>query len=580
MNVDRPGSPRLATLGKRCRALAAGLAPLLLGGFQGRALASSPEVQEVAAPLQAHQLARKPWLAWEQRWPGAPTLKFGSIGSDAAMTWRNELENAENRLLQIDRASLNAVGRADFDALEAWVVAQTILLDSRPLESSNPRLYVAHADETVRTLARVGWITGERRRALTQELFDALPDFWAEARNSLISPSREWIDEALQDLTDLDRRLDRQRQGRAPEAEEERTPAREKAIAATTEFRRWLTEMQRTSAHPTPRMSESAWIDLVQAVSGSSLTTSELKAQLLRDLADFEGIGAPSDPRGEAAFSIPSVIDQVIASSAEMASAVKGLRFVRRLHMPPKLDVEFYTGLFMARRPFRLAPEVESWRLYLELPSSLWPAEMQATRKAMFLGSGPRALGVRLGLGGEALLRSQFSLPGKRPAAYLWNRAVFEGFGLWALDWAPRAEGSAGGDSYLSVEAGWALKLEAARLLASLELHAEGVSVTEAADSFQRRTAVDPWSALAEVRLAQHDPLSGIGYLGFGELRAFESELAQVFSEQLALSGSLFLVLSSPNLRPVDQREMIASLLSRRLGGKRAMVLPKNLLRR
>ena len=121
---------------------------------------------------------------------------------------------------------------------------------------------------------------------------------------------------------------------------------------------------------------------------------------------------------------------------------------------------------------------------------------------------------------------------------------------------------------------------ETARLLASLELHAEGVSMTEAVDSFERRTGVDPWTALVEVRLAQHDPLSGIGYLGFHELRAFESSLAEVFSEELALSGSLFLVLSSPNLRPVDQRGMIAGLLTRRMGGKGAMVLPKNLLRR
>ena len=71
MNVEPAGSPRLATLAKRCRVLVAGcLAPFLLGSFQGRALASSPEVQEIAMGLQSHYWARIPWIAWEQRWPG------------------------------------------------------------------------------------------------------------------------------------------------------------------------------------------------------------------------------------------------------------------------------------------------------------------------------------------------------------------------------------------------------------------------------------------------------------------------------------------------------------------------------
>jgi hypothetical protein len=224
-----------------------------------------------------------------------------------------------------------------------------------------------------------------------------------------------------------------------------------------------------------------------------------------------------------------------------------------------------------------------SWRLFLEHPSREWPLPMQSTRLAMYQGSTPRTVGVRYGQGGEAWMRSQFSRQGKPATAYLWNRSVLEGFGLWALDWAPRLESTSNGfvgDVNLMADCGWAMKLEIARLLAALEQHAEELSVEEAVLNFQRRTGLDAASALAEVRLAQHDPLHGIGYLGFLELRALETEAAVILPEQLALTGSLYFSLSYPNLRPVDVRIAVQGALARRIGKNRMTSLTKNMLGR
>jgi hypothetical protein len=558
------------------------LAPLLLGAAGA---GGASEIREIAADLQPHYFARRPWIAWDQRWPASPSLKLGRYGREAALDWRRELENAKARLLQITHETLPPLARAEYRALHAWIETQLILLDSRPLERTDATLYVEHVDQTRRSLARAEWISAERRRGLTQELNEGIPAFWAEAKQSLITPSSEWLAEALEDLADLERRMKRV-EGALERARMNAAglgASLKKALAATRDFQRWVCDKQKTSRHSTPRMSEQSWTELVRHASGSVLSAPELKALLLRDLADLDGVGCPGDPLTRSAYSRESTRELIVTSSGALADLLQDVPFVRRLKIPPRLEVDFHNALVEPHEQFRLAPEAVSWRLFLEVPSRAWPIPMQSTRLAMYQGSSPRLLGVRYGQGGEAWMRSQFSRTGKPSTAYLWNRSVLEGFGLWTLDWAPRLESTGNtfsGDANLTADCGWAMKLEIARLLAALELHAEDLSVEEEVVSFQRRTGLDATSALTEVRLAQHDPLHGIGYLGFLELRALESEAATILPGQLALTGTLYFSLSFPNLRPVDVKVAVQGALARKIGKSRMMSLTKNMLGR
>ena len=87
-------------------------------------------------------------------------------------------------------------------------------------------------------------------------------------------------------------------------------------------------------------------------------------------------------------------------------------------------------------------------------------------------------------------------------------------------------------------------RLEAARLLAALEVHAERRSLDEAISAFQRRTGFDRMTADHEVRGILHDPLRGCSYLGYlrfvqlderlrAELEIDRNESLELISRQL-----------------------------------------------
>jgi hypothetical protein len=164
------------------------------------------------------------------------------------------------------------------------------------------------------------------------------------------------------------------------------------------------------------------------------------------------------------------------------------------------------------------------------------------------------ALGVRYGLAGEALfaLRAPRNVPAMLVDD---NRLVRSGLGLFALEWlrrVDRVENPFREDEAKAREFEQQRGYEAARFLAALELHAEGLSLDEAVQAFRRRTSVDADTAFAEVMAAQRDPLHGVGYLGLLELRALEARLAEVVGAKKALRLCLLLVGRHPELRPLD----------------------------
>jgi len=156
------------------------------------------------------------------------------------------------------------------------------------------------------------------------------------------------------------------------------------------------------------------------------------------------------------------------------------------------------------------------------------------------------------------LVRFETKPPGDKPAARILNRATLEGWGLYVLDWLPRMtwiENPYAKDREFRSAAAYSLTVEAARLLACIELHHEHIPTQEAADSFARRTGFDPESALLEVHRALHDPLHGIGYLGYLELKRNEQQLAATSAPEIALLTMVRFTLRTPHLRPVDMRK-------------------------
>jgi hypothetical protein len=194
-------------------------------------------------------------------------------------------------------------------------------------------------------------------------------------------------------------------------------------------------------------------------------------------------------------------------------------------------------------------------RIELELPGPATPATVAATRRSLASPAAQRAAALRHGFPGQLLLRVIAARNAGGARDLVLQRAVLEGWGLWALDWSTRVdwvENPLAADAELSTEVRRAQVFEAARLLASLEQHAEGLPEEEAAHAFRRRTQVDIDTARNEVRAAQHDPLLGIGFLGYLELRALEDRLAAASSRHEAIASLVTWIGTAPSVRPAD----------------------------
>jgi hypothetical protein len=210
--------------------------------------------------------------------------------------------------------------------------------------------------------------------------------------------------------------------------------------------------------------------------------------------------------------------------------------------------------------------------LLIALPGRAWPVERVETRRALLQGRELGSLGVRHGFAGEALYE-RVVRGSKDPLRELLHRSTArEALGLFALDWVPRVDWT---DNPFAADdrSRRAFQLqtrhELARLLAALELHADGLPLAEVAQAFQRRTGVDASTARAEARAAQRDPLHGAGYVGMLELRGFEQRLAALTgSPRKGLGLTLLLCTRNPDLRPADMREQADRVLRARAGAE------------
>lgn len=563
--------------------------------------------KRVTKSLFAERLARNPELAFERDWPGISERHLGTFGSGATLRWRKALADALVELHRIRAVDLPWPARAQLGALQDWIEAELLLLESRMPSTSDPAAFVQRAFRTLRAAREARWMSAERRTLELARLVAELPACFRDARIGLVDPVSQWIDLALLDLDDLQElvntiaaELPRARKGPAGPEQDART--------ALDGFRAWLLDQRPSAGARPPCLNASEWQRLVRLRSGTGWTVSEIKTRCLRELARLDLAARASRPRS------PRADDGEDPARLAAGTSARALQLAREAHLlrsnlTPEvlafgLETSTRTRSDVARlrpgagsaskvpAPAESAPDAPSpgattagaetpggaptmprharrsaqaskdsrpgsegsLQVLLAEPHGSWPAERTITRNAG-LQFAAQALGVRHGLAGEALfvLRSRASR--SATSVLLDDRLLREGFGLFALDWAGRidwVENPFRADEELARELQYQLGYEAARLIAALELHAEGLSLEGAASGFQRRTGVDPDTALAEALAAQRDPLHGLGYLGVIELRALEQRLARLARPRSALMHSLQLASRHPDLRPSD----------------------------
>jgi len=411
-------------------------------------------------------------------------------------------------------------------------------------------------------------MSAERRAAELESLLRELPAYFEDARLGLIDPPARWIDLALQDLDDLQELVSAIEQDsspkpapKAPKAKKAAAPSDGDPQAALESFRSTLLELRPSAGSRVPSLNRVEWQRLATLRTGTAWTASAIKALCLRELARLD-LGA----RLERAQG-PSVDGGVDPLALAWSASARALHLGQEARLlttqlgPEALRFELETSSRSAAGIARLSvDDGDSSRVFLAGPNGSWPPERTIVRNRSLQGSAT-ALGVRYGLAGEALFALQSRTSKKSVAVLLDNRLLREGLGLYALDWTVRAphavahvaiENPFQGDEALALEFELQKGLEAARLVAAIELHAEGLSLEDAASGFERRTGVDRETARAEVLAAERDPLHGLGYLGLIELQALEARLARLTGPRRGLELSLLFAARHPDLRPSD----------------------------
>lgn len=570
----------------------------------------------LADEVVAEFFARNPDRAFERAWPDAVDLGLGSFGTGASLRWRLALTDALARLERCDRSEVPPLERARMKAFQDWLEAELLELDGLAPSATDPSGYVQRAYRTLRAVEEAAWLPLPERQAKRLALLAELPAYLADARLSLVSPASTAIDLALEDLADLEelvRRIEaecpaptpepapppprtqpepaaptapakappRKDPGPKPRAKAKAGPAGapgprnaaakvaprplERPVAPPREptprealegFRHWLVELRaRVSGRPA-RLDSDRWSRLVRLMTGGSWQTIEIKLSCLRELArlDLAMREVPGRSRRK--------LDTDGLAARTSTAAAWALELGQKANiLPTELTI---AGLaFEAEESPRTGDQRvllrpgpgSTLRACLQLPNRAWIPDRTAARNRGLMSVQQAALGVRYGLAGEGLIERTRRASPQALAVLLENRAVREGFGLFAQDWLARAawiENPLRADEDLLREFELQRGIEAARLLAALEVHAEGLTLDEVALGFQRRTGLDPETARVEARAAQQDPLRGIGYLGLLELRALEQRLGAVTTPRKGLRLAVLLLLRNPELRPAE----------------------------
>lgn len=526
----------------------------------------------VTGALLPEFLTRHPDRALERAWPGISEHPLGTFGSAATLRWRDTLTRALTELEPLEALDLPRMARAQLAALADRLEAELLLLGGRTPSTSDPVGYVQRAFRALQAAAEAEWMPPERRQATLALLLQELPAYFRDARVSLVDPAAQWIDLALLDLDDLqellleiEASLPEDSVARAPKTGRAPSPAPGSAPRAALDgFRSWLLELRPSAGGRPPCLDAKEWQRLARLWSGTTWSASEIKTHCLRELARLDLSARMERPGNPRASDAPDLAQQAWSASARALQLGVEAHLLRARLEPQAVEFALEVSPRMRPELAWLRPSgPDSMRVYLALPHGSWPPGEAITRKRS-LQDARAALGVRYGMVGEALYALQNRACRSAPALLLDNRLLQEGFGLFALDWVSRVDWIENpfhtGEEKTHEEQELAFDsqrgLEAARLLAAIELHVEGLSLEESAQGFQRRTGIDRDTARVEALAAQRDPLHGLGYLGLIELRGLEQRLARLTKPREGLRLCLLLALRHPDLRPVDMASL------------------------
>ncbi len=542
---------------------------------QDRARPDQPSAQEkltqLASELVPAFFGRYPWLAYERRFPQPDPQAYANYGTKGFLEWRETLDGLRIKLNAISQRELDEAGWVVFSASAAWIRSQELIAGSRSLERWDATSYVVRVENMLFSLRESDYVPVRARWSRTIQMLEGLPAYWDIARNGLVSPAEIWKNEAIGRLVDLGLSLEADlprtfSKLRLERKEQKRfETALDKAVESTDRFRTWLLSSHAPRGDEAGIMGAGTWEGLMQVVSGSDLTAQRLKTQLLRDIAGLNRrLGKSWEPRAATKNQLdPKRLIRATQTASRLATSLADRASLFREEETPPFLIHLRESRSTPGQMARLWPDRHlNDVLHLEVGSPSWSPDLKTTRATLL---NPRALatmGIRYGWAGEAKLRHGASVAGNPVARFLWNRSVFEGWGLYALDWIGRVdwvENPFLEDERLETEIVRAWMLEAIRLLASIEIHVEALSVPAAADAFRRRSRFDHDTALLEARTALHDPLHGIGYLGLLELRLLEESIAREVSGREALQETLRTVLSNPHLRPFDVRSRLGA---------------------
>jgi len=527
-------------------------------------------LEAIGLELSAAVVQRRPWLATERGIARGQGQRIGRYGPAATKWWHESIEGLEARMEQVLPRTLSPEDLALYQALSGWLEMELVLNLARTPERWDAASYVERAERSLLLLFHADWLSTEERWMEIGRILAEMPTYWTNAEHGLVAPIGEYSDEAIQRLVDLenfmeiDLRIELEQIGADPRSEEFEKRLNS-AVQRTREFRQWLLRTPASLGGSVTVIGARNWESVVRAVSGTDLSIGRIKTSLLREIAALERERGP-DWRARPATE--DELDSEHIAAGVQAASTRAMRVALSAELlqedkPARLRIH----PTVARGPATLGPmplfvgSKTSQSILFEPESSNWSPEVAATRTSFFTTEALICHGVRFGFPGESLLRKRTQETDDPVQEFLVNRSVLEGWGLYCLDWMLRVDwvdNPFHENEDFRAEAVRARILEAIRLLAALEIHAEGLSPSEAAENFRRRAGIDIETAKLEVRHAQRDPLVGIGYLGYLELQRLEQDLARVVDSRTALKQTIRTALAHPYLRPQEMRLTVA----------------------
>jgi len=529
-------------------------------GPSPRALRAESALIAVESALAAARLEREPWRARgyaradHDREPLA-------LDRGARSDWQRALESASSLLYAVEQGALSAPRRAECEALDAWMRAQLALARAQTPQSSEPAWYLEQVLASLRALIELPR-ADERAQldALLLRLGD-LPEQLERASAQLDTPAAESCELARGLALELTLYL---RYELPAHFALGAWPVPIEALIASTLTRaqaalrafddRLVRELQ-PRANPARRLGPEAWLALVHGFAPATTSLVELEARLSGELALLGTLVASSE-RGAQASDAPAQPSLPAQLAADVrAASTRAAQIAGALGLPIERSARFECvprrSWVRVGAPSRLvALPDRSYALQLELDAPSLGAEARAWRAHELRPAGLRATGARYGTAGEALFAAR-PLASARSPRELEQRALREGFGLYASDWLARAPLAGAPLDLELLQGGQRMRRnELALALASLRLHAHSASLEQVTDELARNCGIGRVLARQLALECVHDPERGLGALAWLEMRALEQRLARTHAPALALRAALGALLRAPFARP------------------------------